>query len=289
MAQRTKHHRTPQEREAKLEEAHAELTRAVAGIATSEDYQALLDLAARFHQYSAGNLAWLRAQAQGRGLQLTRVAGFRTWQALGREVEKGEHGFMVLAPVLRSAEDTRETTAKHDTLYTTPRRVCGFKVAYVFDQSQTKGKELKEPEIARRLVGVGPEGAWDAVESLVKRAGFTLSRGVLPFEVNGQTSYGPRTVVVREDLSGAQALKTLLHELAHIQLSHEHAGLSRAVCEVEAESVAYLVCSELGVNSSEYSFGYVASWAAGFPDALRRSADRAITTARAILTDLEAA
>ena len=131
---------TPAERQAKMETAHAELTAAVEAISSGDDWRALLDLSAKFHHYSAGNLAWLMSQASRRGVEITRVGGFGTWLGLGRSVNKGEKGFMVLAPVVRKVEsdkDERSSTERSgDEDTTTPtagKRLCGFKVAYVFD------------------------------------------------------------------------------------------------------------------------------------------------------------
>ncbi len=283
---------TPAERQAKMETAHAELTAAAEAISTGDDWRALLDLSQKFHHYSAGNLAWLVSQASRRGVELTRVGGFGTWLGLGRSVNKGEKGFMVLAPIVRDWSRIDENDQSDDaSTTTTGKRLCGFQVAYVFDQSQTSGDDIPEPEsICHRLEGAGPDGAWEAVADLVRAAGYELRRESLPGGKNGETNFTSRTVTVDEDLSDAQSVKTLAHELAHIRCGHEAAiaGFThRGVLEVEAESVAYLVCRELNFNTEIYSSGYVASWAHGDAEVVRKTADKVIKTARTILEELE--
>ncbi|MHB1772063.1 MAG: ArdC-like ssDNA-binding domain-containing protein [Acidimicrobiales bacterium] len=283
---------TPAERQAKMEQAHADLTAAVESISTGDDWRALLDFSTKFHRYSAGNLAWLMAQATRRGVELTHVGGFGTWLGLGRSVNKGEKGFMVLAPVVRDWSKVDEDEQSGDESTTTAgKRLCGFKVAYVFDESQTSGDDIPEPEsICHRLEGAGPEGAWEAVAELVRAAGYELRRESLPGGKNGETNFTTRTVTVDENVSDAQSIKTLLHELAHINCGHEAAisGFThRGVLEVEAESVAYLVCKEIGLSSESYSCGYVASWAHGDAEIVRKTADKVIKTARSILEELE--
>ena len=274
-----------------MEQAHAELTAAVEAISTGDDWRALLDLSQKFHHYSAGNLAWLVSQSSRRGIELTRVGGFGTWLGLGRSVNKGEKGFMVLAPVVRKVERDEGERSDEASTTTTGRRLCGFKVAYVFDQSQTSGDDIPEPEsICHRLEGAGPEGAWEAVAELVSAEGYELRRESLPGSKNGETNFTSRTVTVDADLSDAQSVKTLAHELAHIRCGHEAAIAGFAhlgVLEVEAESVAYLVCRELGLSSEIYSCGYVASWAHGDAEVVRKTADKVIKTARTILEELE--
>lgn len=283
---------TPEQRQAKMEQAHAELTAAVTAISTGDDWRALLDLSAKFHSYSASNLAWLMSQASRRGVELTRVGGFGTWIKLGRSVNKGEKGFMVLAPVVRKTEHAKDAGLDdEEDVATTGTRLCGFKVAYVFDQSQTSGEAITEPAaICSHLEGSGPEGAWEAAAELIRGAGFGLRRDSLTGGRNGETNFTTRTVTVGADLSDAQSIKTLVHELAHIRCGHEAeiSGFThRGVLEVEAESVAYLVCKELGLESDSYSFGYVTSWARGDAEIVRKTADKVIRTAREILDALE--
>ncbi len=274
---------TPEKRRARMETAHAELVEAVEAIASGDDWRAFLDFAAKLHTYSAQNRMWLFQQAMLRGWDdLGHVAGFHTWLALGRYVRKGEHGLSVLAPVRVkvTADDGAESWA-----------VRGFKVEHVFEARQTDGDgDIPEPICPTLLVGEGPDGAWDALARLVEARGFTIERSPL-FPENGTTSMTTRTVTVADRLEGAAAVKTLAHELAHVILHSDptcdyHAN--RARCEVEAESAAYLVCRELGLETNGYSFPYVASWAAGQVKVVTAAADRALGCARQVLEQIEA-
>ena len=130
---------SPEERKARLESAHAELTSAVQAIATSDDWRAFLEFARKLHTYSAQNRMWLFQQAMMRGWDdLGHVAGFRCWLSLGRYVRKGEHGLAVLAPVRvkMTAEEGSESWV-----------LRGFKVEHVFAACQTDG-EGEIPELA---------------------------------------------------------------------------------------------------------------------------------------------
>jgi len=146
------------------------------------------------------------------------------------------------------------------------------------------------PEVApTRLEGDGPAGLWDALAEQVASDGYELKRGrcARP-QANGSTDPAARTVIVRDDLSPAQAAKTLVHERAHILLGHVDSEVSyqvcRGQCEVEAESVAYLVCTQLGIEADDYSLPYVARWADGDLELIQKTAERVVTVARSILS-----
>ena len=128
------------------------------------------------------------------------------------------------------------------------------------------------------------EGAlWDALAAQVVAAEFTVSRGDCG-SANGYTNFTARTVVVAEHLSGRQADKTLAHELGHVLLGHEaQVVVDRDVAEIEAESVAYIVCNALGIDSASYSLAYVAGWSGGSVERIRRTAERVVSTAQAVL------
>ncbi len=271
------------ERKARLESAHAELTAAVQAISTSDDWRAFLDFARKLHSYSAQNRMWLFQQAMMRGWKdLGHVAGFRTWLTLGRHVRKGEHGLKVLAPVkvrVRDDETGDETW-----------QVRGFTVETVFAACQTDGEgEVPEPVRPKLLTGDGPAGAWNALSDLVATQGFTVERASL-YPANGVTSFLTKVVTVADRLDEAAAVKTLVHEFAHILLHQPnqieyHANRER--CEVEAESVAFVVCAELGLATAVYSFPYVASWAAGDMKVVTAAADKVLACADEIIATFE--
>jgi DNA primase len=284
-------------RAAKLEALHGTLTEQIAALRTGTDWKRWLTVAARFHNYSFNNVLLIAAQRPG----ATAVAGYEAWKALGRQVDKGERGIQILAPIVRRASSTAPTgddvstgggaahTAGSDSSGDTssgqstgsgsaPRRVAGFRVAHVFDVDQTNGDPLPERPSPVLLAGQAPPGLWDALAAQVHTRGFALERGpCLGGAANGVTNYANRTVTVRADVDDAQAVKTLAHELAHVLLhdptgpanpadpapghATSSAGHCRGRLEVEAESVAFLVTSSHGLDSGAYTFPYVAGWA----------------------------
>lgn len=255
----------------RLERAHDVLTRAVEELVSGEDWAAMLATAGRFHRYSANNVLLIHLQCP----QATRVAGYRSWQRLGRQVRRGEKGIAILAPVVyrRRSVDDVDPEAVVGVL-------SGFRVAFVFDISQTEGEPLPKLPIVP-LSGDAPGAVWDLLADQVRAAGFELVRDDCG-PANGMTDYLARRVSVAPHLEPAMATKTLAHELAHVSLHDGLAGC-RGVAEVEAESVAYLVTDAAGLDSASYSFPYVAMWARGEIRIVLDAAERAIRTARAIL------
>lgn len=261
----------------KLTEAHERLAQAVEEMAAGEDWRAFLTMAARFHTYSPNNVLLIRIQRP----DATRVAGYRAWQSFGRQVRKGEQGIAVLAPcTYRQADDNEEPATPAEAEQAAKKVLRGFKVAHVFDVSQTDGDPLPEVERPTLLEGDAPAQLWQLLATQVRAAGFEIERGKCG-SANGRTDFLTQTVRVRDDVEAAQAAKTLAHELAHVLL-HDGALGCRGRAEVEAESVAYLVCEAAGLTSDTYSFPYVAHWAAGESTAVRATAARVIGTARAV-------
>ncbi len=290
----------------KLAELHNQITEGVAALTDSDAWRAMLDTAAKFHHYSLGNLLLITAQAP----HATRVAGFHTWRSVGRQVRKGERGIAILAPctfrpkvtdtatpdaVGGSTDDRSDrndsavtTDGNKDAKKTRRGQARRFRRAYVFDISQTDGDPLTDvrPEL---LTGQAPAGLWDSLTAQVQAHGYTVERGPCG-TANGYTNPATHIVRVREDGDDAQAVKTLAHELGHIKCGHVEDMptylFCRGRCEIEAESVAYVVTSSAGMDPSGYTFAYVAKWADGDLDKVRASAGTVTTAARAILAAL---
>jgi len=267
------------DRSERLAEAHADLVAAVESLTSGDDWQRMLDVAARFHHYSANNVFLIMMQRP----DSTQVAGYRAWQGLNRQVRKGEKGIRILAPC-----KFRYATTDDEGQETIHIGIRGFTTVSVFDVAQTDGEEL--PDMRPTLLDGGDAfGLWDALATQVQAAGFRIERGECR-GANGSTNHAQRTVRVRDDVSDAQAAKTLCHELAHVILhtSTEAYFRCRGVCEVEAESVAHLVCQAAGLTTDAYSWPYVALWAEGKSEVVRETADRVIMTARSILDAISA-
>jgi antirestriction protein ArdC len=273
-----------EERRRKVEAAHEQLADGVARLVNGDEWRAMLAASVRFHDYSWRNVLLILAQRP----DARRVAGYRTWQSLGRQVRKGEKGIAVIAPVSYRTTPEDEGNGE-DEGSPGERRIQGWKVEHVFDISQTEGEPL--PDVVPALVeGEGPAGLWDALAEQVAAEGFDLVR-----EDPGGGAFGSMTrsevrVRVRPGLPEAQACKTLGHELAHVLLGHgsESCTDPRSRREVEAESVAFVVMTAAGLlDTSGYSFPYVAGWANGDLEAIEQTAETVIRTARAIVERLD--
>jgi len=187
----------------KVRQLHDSLTAQVEALVSGDDWARFLTVASRFHTYSANNVWLIMSQRP----DATRVAGYRTWQRLGRQVNRGAKGIAILAPCVYRRRPVDEADPAENAAVA--RVLRGFTVVHVFDQSDTTGDPL--PDVAPVLLE-GESALWDSLASQVAAAGFALSRGYCA-PANGATNFAERTVVVAEHLSGRQADKTLCHEL----------------------------------------------------------------------------
>lgn len=264
----------------KLDELHQRLTAQVEALVSGDDWRAMLDVASRLHRYSARNVILILSQ---RPEGVTRVAGYRRWQSLGRQVRKGEQGIAILAPCVYRKRPVDDAEGKDSPEL--GRILRGFRVAYVWDESQTDGEALPDvrPEL---LVGDDPAHLWAALAAQLDACGYSLERGECG-GANGSTDFLARKVTVRDDVDDLQAAKTLCHELAHVLLHDpSHEPVARARAEVEAESVAYVACQRAGLATTDYSLPYVARWSSGDVDVVRSTADRVLGAAQQILDGL---
>jgi antirestriction protein ArdC len=248
----------------------------------SQEWERFLAYQAAFHSYSFGNVVLIASQRP----DATRVAGYATWQSFGRWVRRGESAIWILAPVrrrVRASECSLEDEANANRMAS----VVGFRRVAVFDIAQTDGAE--PPEVVRRLTGSAGADAIPALVELARSYGFSVVDARLDRGSNGECDFAGREIRLETTNAPSQRVKTLVHELAHAIL-HEH-ETDRALAELEAESVAFVVCRAIGLDTGAYSFGYLASWAGGGEMAIagiRRSGERIATVARAILGRLEA-
>jgi hypothetical protein len=264
----------------KTEELLQRLAEGVEMLTSSEEWVRYLDVQSRFHRYSFGNVLLISLQFP----DATRVAGFRRWLELGRHVQRGQKGIAILAPVVQRLKVEDEVPGEERTIVSAPR---AFRVVYVFDVSQTDGAAFPEAP-ARRLEDDSVAGAYEDLAAYAGRLGFSVEfSNDLPGQVNGDCTSTLHRIRVRAGLSLAQSTKTLAHEIAHAILDDREID-SRERAQVEAESVAYIVCGLLGLDSADYSFGYVAGWGGG-DDAVKRvreSGHRIQQTAQQVIAEL---
>ncbi len=263
------------EKNDKVEQRQADIEQGVAELVEGEDWRGYLEVIARFPRYSARNALLIRLQFP----TATLVAGYKKLQTMGLQVRAGERSIKILAPCTYRAKPQEDDDEAE------PGRVLrGFRIAHVFDVSQCDGDRPELPRAAL-LEGEAPAGLWDALAAQVRTAGFTLERAPIPGSANGTTDFAAWVVTVDAGLSPEAAAKTVCHELAHARLhtGAEYAMGCRGRAEVEAESVAFVVCQAAGLSTAGYSFGYVAGWSGGETKVIRETAERVVSCAREIL------
>ncbi len=247
------------------------LSAGIAGLTSSTEWQHYLDFQSRFHRYSYSNTLLIAAQRR----DASQVAGFSAWRKLNRSVRKGEKAIWILAPIIYHNVDLDDDKV-----------VRGFKWIAVFDVTQTDGEGL--PSVCNRIDGEDAKGIYVKLVEVAESIGFTVEDHEFGGSVNGDCVHREHLIRVESRNSPAQRIKTLAHEITHAIL-HEDFD-SRPLAELEAESTAYVVCQALGIDSSSYSFGYVASWSGGGEQAIagiKASCERIQKTAAIILRAFE--
>jgi hypothetical protein len=236
------------------------LSAGIADLTTSEKWTRYLDVQSKFYRYSPNNVMLILLQNP----YATRVAGYNAWKALDHQVMVKESALRILAPMKYKRDDAPEGEKA--------REIRGFKLVPVFDISQTEGPDL--PDIVSKLEGLAPEGVFVKLTEFAQGIGFRVERlQSLDSGANGDTTHSEGRIRVVSTNSEAQQAKTLAHEIGHALLHDPGVettkDLERGLKELEAESTAYVICTALGMDTSDYSFGYVAGWAGGAPEAIQ--------------------
>lgn len=251
-------------------EIKKQLEDGVKSFKNGDAYKQWLSTVSKFHSYSLNNLILIAIQKP----DAQQVAGYQTWKKLGRQIKHGEKGIKILAPC------PYKKTLQDENGEEVEVKAVGFRAVSVFDISQTEGKEL--PTIAKTL-----EGNVEAYQVLIDRL-IEIAPVPVRFDTVDGTKKGYCTeseIVVKEGMSETQTVKTLTHELAHSVMHWDGAERSREQKETEAESVAFIVCDHLGIDTSDYSFAYLASW--GADKEFKTSLDAIVRTSKAIIDKLE--
>ena len=258
----------------RIDDSLETLATAVDEVRASEMFKAYLNVQARFHHYSWCNSLLILSQRP----DATRVAGYRTWQKLSRQVCKGQRGIMIFAPCPWKREKT------NDKGETETEQGMFFRAVHVFDVSQTDGKEL--PTVDCPTVQESADRLLADLHSVAEQRGIKVNFDTLSGGLFGVSKGG--TIDVDNGHATGQQAKTLAHELAHEALHKtDRTGLTRSVAELEAESVAYVVCTHFGLDVEVRASRYIALWD-GDSKALRASLERITNTARDIIDDVEA-
>lgn len=262
--------KSPEQRKAEAEALHARLAEQVEALASSDAWETFLTCEQSFHNYSLNNVLLILSQRP----DASRVAGFRQWQAKGRQVRKGEKGIKILG------YSTKKVTVEDDNGDETERRIARFPILTVFDISQTDPIEGagQLDNLTAHVEGEDVAGIAAKVTAWLVEQGWAVDIEPIDGAANGYTTTdGTRRVVIDAKLGPAQAAKTTVHEAAHVIL-HADEPISeyvehRGVKETEAESVAYVVAGMAGLDTSAYSVGYVAGWSGGDASVIRATAE----------------
>lgn len=286
----------------KLKEITGKLEVGIKGIFESEQYKTYLKTLSKFHNYSMNNCLLIAFQKP----DATHVAGFNAWRdTFKRQVMKGEKGIKILAPAPFKTKKEMDVidpntqrpkvgkdgkTVKQEVEITVP----AFKVTTVFDVSQTDGEPL--PQIGVDELTGSVDRYKEFFAALQKAAPFPIAFEQINSGAKGYCNYEGKRIAINEGMSELQNLKTAIHEITHARLhfvdkdapKNEQPRIDQHTREVQAESVAYTVCQHYGLDTSDYSFGYVATWSGDKElDVLKASLDTIRKEADAIITEID--
>jgi antirestriction protein ArdC/proteasome lid subunit RPN8/RPN11 len=237
---------------------------------TSNRYQEFLKTMAKFHNYSFNNTMLIAMQRP----DATLVTSYKNWQSMGRQVMKGEKGITIIAPAPYKKMKEKEVLDENQ------RPIMGtdgkpkteqvevtvphFKAVTVFDIAQTSGEPIQT--MAPELLTAAVQDFDSFMQAIQKISPVPIRFDEIDGNANGYYHNADKEIVIKKGLSESQTLKTAIHETAHAKLHDkeimESLGVEkdRLTKEVEAESVAYCVCSSFGLDTSDYSFPYIAGW-----------------------------
>lgn len=284
----------------RVQELTDKLEQGLQDLFNSDSYRNYLSTMSKFHNYSFNNTLLIAMQKP----DATLVAGYKAWQKnFERHVNKGEKAIRILAPAPYKIKEERDkidpvtqellldkdgNPQKEEVEITIP----AFRAVSVFDVSQTDGKPI--PELAAKELLSDVEGYQDMIRAVEAISPVPIELEEIAGDSKGYYDREAKRIAVQENMSESQTLKTMIHEVAHSKLhskeveQDEQMRKDRNTKEVEAESVAYTVCQHFGIDTSDYSFGYIAGWSSGRDTKeLRSSMDTIRRTASELITGIE--
>ena len=261
-------------RKNEMKEITEKLEQGVANIFSSEKYQIFLNTMAKFPQYSYNNNLLIMLQKP----DATLCQSYTGWKKMGRFVKRGEKGIRILAPTpFKIDREQNKLDEKGQTILDKDGEpvkekvqidMTGFKPVSTFDLSQTEGEPL--PTLGVEELTGSVEGYAKLFEAIKEASPVSVAFENIKGGAKGYFQTSENRIAIKEGMSEAQNVKTLIHEMAHaklhnmtVQKARDDGGQTRSSKEVEAESVAYTVCQHYGIDTSDYSFAYVAGWSKG--------------------------
>ena len=286
----------------KVQEITEKLEQGIKELFESEKYKTYLNTMSKFHNYSFNNTMLIAMQKP----DATLVAGFKAWQKnFDRYVKKGEKGIRILAPAPYKIKEeqekldpvTGEIMLDKNGMPITEEveiKIPAFRVVPVFDVSQTDGKEM--PDIGVNELSGSVEDYEDFMQALTEVSPVPITYEDIDGDAKGYFHTTDHRIAIQEGMSQSQTVKTAIHEVAHAKLHDWERNQDidavldkdRNTKEVEAESVAYTVCQHFGIDTSDYSFGYIAGWSSDRDmKELKSSLDTIRKTASELITGIE--
>ena len=288
-----------EDRKQEMKDITDRLEKGVSEIFQSEKYQQFLDTMARFPQYSLNNNLLIMMQKP----DATLCQSYTGWKQMGRFVKKGEKGIRILAPApykMEREQDKLDEKGKavldkdgEPVKETVQINITAFKPVSTFDLSQTDGEPL--PTIGASELTGSVEGYATLFEAIKEASPVPIGFEDIKGGAKGYFHTEENRIAIQEGMSEVQNVKTAIHEMAHAKLhnmearkAREDGGQTRSSKEVEAESVAYTVCQHFGIDTSDYSFAYVAGWSQGkeMPE-LKESLNTIRTAASELITAID--
>lgn len=281
-------------KDSNINEILEDLKTGVKNVMTSEQYQKYLDFRSSLYDYSVNNCLLIQAQKP----DATMIGSFTYWKNNNRYVNKGEKGIKILAPVtgkrnieipildkdlkpILNSDGSKQMKKSEKTVIT------GFSFATVFDVKQTSGEPI--PSLINELSG-NSSVAEKLIETIKSISNVPISYKNISSGAKGYYSPNENEIVLKEGMSLDQTAKTLIHEYTHSKLDNNlnEYKQNRNEAEIRAESTAYVVSKHFGLDTSEYSFGYVTSWAAGKQlDELQETLKTISDTSKNIINEIE--
>lgn len=255
----------------------------------SDTYKNFLNFASSMHQYSQKNLRLILSQYPNASL----IASHTDWKAKGRYINKGSKAIRVYAPIFGYKKDEEGNFIKDEKGRKIPTgEIVAWRLAPVFDVSQTNGKEIPKQLYELTENFKSPEAFTSIFNAVKKCTTATVSFGDMNLSPGARGYYIPATheIVIKKGMSTYHTLKTEIHEVVHSVLHNkQNEFISAAQMEFEAESVAYIVCNHFGVDTSDYSFGYLSSWteAGSKLEEFEQSLATICNTAKSLITQIE--
>ena len=248
----------------RIKEITDQLEAGIQELFESDKFKDYLTCMSKFHNYSLNNTILIAMQKP----DATLVAGYKAWQTdHGRTVKKGEHGIKILAPckfkVTVENDENRTLENSGNDEKTKVMEYLRFKITHVFDVSQTEGKEL--PSIGIDELTGDVREYRSMYKALLRTCPVPVVMEEIEGGAKGYYNDSEKRIAILAGMSEMQTIKTIIHEMAHQKMHGEENAdpehpVDRRTKEVEAESVAYTVCQHLGLDTSDYSFGYIAGW-----------------------------